>query len=83
MKITKSDVLFTLSLLSAIWFAFMGVFWVYWAALFIAYPFGILSYLLWRPIRKEDRFRTKIIPVVLLVGLGLSLITLVVLLLWN
>ncbi|MEO6039164.1 MAG: hypothetical protein ABIQ93_12195 [Saprospiraceae bacterium] len=83
MKITKNDLLFYLSLISAIWFAWMGMLWVYWAALFIAYPFGLLSFLLWRVIRNENRKRTKLIPVILVIGLALSLGVLIYLLIWE
>ncbi len=83
MKITKNDILFYLGLICAIWFAFMGIVWVYWAALFIAYPIGLISFFMWRAIRKEKRKRTKFIPIILSIGLMLSLIVLVYLLLWN
>jgi len=83
MRIARNDVLFYLSLILAIWFAFAGMVWVYYSALFIAYPFGLLSFLLWRIIRKENRKRTKIIPIVLTTGLVLSMAVLAFLLIWN
>ncbi len=73
MKISKNDVLFILSLLSAIWFALLAWIWVYLAALIFAYPIGILSFILWLLIRKENKKRTKIIPIVLSIGLAFSL----------
>jgi hypothetical protein len=83
MRIARNDVLFYLSLILAIWFACAGMVWTYFAALVIAYPFGIISFILWRMIRKEGRKRTKVIPMVLTTGLILSMAVLVFLLIWN
>jgi hypothetical protein len=82
-KITKSDVFFYASLVLALWFALAGMVWAYYAALFIAYPFGIISFILWRIIRKEGRKRIRILPIVLGTGLTLSLVALVSLLIWG
>ncbi|GEM_PF-329776 len=73
MKITKNDILFTLALVFALWFTATGIFWVYWTALFVAYPFGIASLFIWQNIRKDGRKRNAIIPVILIAGLLLSL----------
>jgi hypothetical protein len=81
MKITKNDALFWLGLILAIWFAFAGIIWVYWLAAVIAYPFGLLSFILWLKIRKENTKRVNLIPIILVVGLSCSLAVLVFLLL--
>lgn len=60
----------------ALWFALMGVAWTYNAALVIAYPFGLLSLLIWLQIKKDGKARNRNIPLLLTVGLGLSLIVL-------
>jgi hypothetical protein len=83
MKITKNDILFTLALICAAWFMLTGIVWVYLAALFIAYPFGLISFLLWLSIRNENKKRTKIIPIALGIGLLLSLSVLVYMLIWE
>jgi len=83
MKINKNDILFYSAILFAIWFAWTGGIWTYSAALFIAYPFGVISLLIWLSIRKENRKRTKWIPRVLIAGLILSLSVLVYLLIWD
>lgn len=83
MKTNKSNILFYIALLSAIWFAWMGMAWTYWIALFIAYPFGLISLLIWLKLKKENRKRNKWIPRVLLFGLILSLSVLTYLLIWD
>lgn len=83
MKITKNDILFILALICAAWFMLTGIVWVYLAALFIAYPFGLISFLLWLSIKNENRKRTKIIPIALGIGLLLSLLVLVYMLIWE
>jgi O-antigen/teichoic acid export membrane protein len=83
MAIKQNDVLFALALLCAVWFAWTGMVWTYGVALFIAYPFGALSLLLWTSIKKENRPRTKWIPIILSIGLILSLSVLIYLLIWD
>jgi predicted small integral membrane protein len=83
MKLTRNDFLFYLSLIFAIWFASTGMVWTYNAALFIAYPVGIISLVMWTIIRNENRKRTKFIPIILTIGLTLSLSVLVCLLIWD
>ena len=80
MKITKNDVLFSVAVITAIWFALTGIVWVYWLAVVAAYPFGLLSFVLWLMIRSEGRKRTKLIPIVLAIGLFCSLTVLGILL---
>lgn len=83
MKLTRNDFLFYLSLIFAIWFASTGMVWTYNAALFIAYPVGIISLVMWTIIRNENRKLTKFIPIILTIGLTLSLSVLVCLLIWD
>lgn len=80
MKDSKNDLRFYIGLAFAIWFACTALFWTYFAALFFSYPFGIISYFLWRSIKNEDKRRTKIIPIILIFGVGLSFVVLVSLL---
>ncbi len=79
----RNDILFYISLICALWFAVTGIFWVYWGALIVAYPVGLVSFFIWRSIRHENKKRTKFIPAILLVGLALSLAFLIGLLLRN
>ena len=72
MTIKAGDILFWLGILTAIWFAWTGMVWIYWAALIIAYPVGIVSFLIWTKIRSENKKRTKYIPIILVVGLVLQ-----------
>jgi hypothetical protein len=76
---------FSSALICAIWFAWTGMFWIYWAAIFIAYPGGFISLVLWNLGRKTDRKlkRYKLIPIILLLGLTLSLGTLIFLLIFD
>ena len=83
MKITKNDVLFVFALLFALWFALTGIVWVYFAALFVAYPFGALSLVFWLTIRKDGKKRNIVLPIVLAFGLAASLSVLVYLLIYN
>nr|WP_315247105.1 hypothetical protein [uncultured Flavobacterium sp.] len=83
MKLNKNDILFYISLLLAVWFAWTGMIWTYNAALFISYPMGIISFILWRIIRNENTQRTKLIPIILTIGLILSLSVLLYLLMWD
>jgi len=81
----KNNLMFYLSLICAIWFALVGMVWTFWIPLFIGYPFGFLSYYLWKKLDKkeQDRKRNKIIPIVLKIGFVLSLISLIGLLLFD
>lgn len=73
MKSAKNNFLFILALLLAIWCAVAGIFWIYWFALYGAYPFGIASFLIWWNIRKDGKKRNMFIPIILIIGLLLSL----------
>lgn len=85
MKLSKNDLIFISALLLAIWFALMGMVWVYGAAIVIAYPAGIISWLLYNKGLKSDKKvqRYKIIKIILITGLVLSLATLTYLLLFE
>lgn len=73
MNISKNTWLFIIAIIFSLWFAVTGIFWVYWTALFVAYPFGIAALFIWIFLRKDGRKRNTVIPVLLLVGLLLSL----------
>jgi hypothetical protein len=79
----RNTIIFITGLLCAIWFTLFGVMWAYWGALFIAYPFGIIAFVCWFFIRNENKKRTKLIPVILSIGLALSLSVLIYLLITN
>jgi hypothetical protein len=79
----RNTIIFVFGLLCALWFAWIGMIWVYWAALFIAYPVGLIALGSWLLIRNENKKRTKLIPVVLLAGLTLSLSMLTYLLIFD
>lgn len=83
MKIHTSDILFFTAVLCALFFALFGLVWVYWIALFTAYPLGLISFVLWRKLKKEPRKRNKAIPIILSIGLFASILTLLMLLIWN
>ena len=75
MKFNKNDVLFTTAILLAIWFAWAGMVWVYWAALYIAYPFGFISFMLWVWLKRGYRKRNIWIPRILIIGLMFGSLT--------
>jgi hypothetical protein len=83
MTVKKNDVLFLLGIVTAIWFAWAGMIWTYWAALVVAYPIGLTSLFIWTRIKNENKPRTKIIPIVLMIGLILSLLTLTYMLIFD
>ena len=83
MTAKNNNILFWIGLITAIWFAFTGFVWAYWIALVFAYPFGLISLLIWMRIKAENKTRTKYIPIILTVGLTLSIISLVYLLIFD
>jgi hypothetical protein len=83
MKVKKDDILFWLGILSAIWFVWTGMVWTYWAALIIAYPIDIVSFPIWTKLKSENKARIKYIPILLGVGLILSISTLTHLLIFD
>jgi len=53
-----------------------GSVWVYGAALVIAYPFGIISFVLWRFFLEGEHKESKLIPTILSLGFILSILVL-------
>lgn len=73
MKIRTNDILFVAAILIGLWFAAAGIIWVYWFNIIFAYPFGIAALLIWLKLKKDGKKRNKVIPVILIIGLLLSL----------
>jgi ABC-type phosphate transport system permease subunit len=76
MKRTKNDWIALISFLFSLWFLLAGTVWVRGAALIFAYPFGLVSFILWRFFLKGERKESKLIPTILGFGLILSLLVL-------
>jgi hypothetical protein len=76
MRRTKNDWIALVSLLLAFWFLLAGTVWVWGAALIIAYPFGLISFFLWRFFLAGERKQSKLIPTILACGLLLSFMVL-------
>mgnify|MGYP007043343979 CR=1 FL=1 len=76
MKVDKSNVLYFVGLICAIWFALTGWLWLYWGALIIAYPFGLIAFIIWLVLRKKDEKRADWLYMILLLGFGVSLMAL-------
>lgn len=72
-----------MSLLCGIWFLLLGWFWAYMASLFVAWPIGIIGLLLWLPGRNEDTRLNKIAGYVLLAGAVTSIVSFVIIFLFN
>ena len=83
MTVSKNDILFWTGIITAIWFAWTGMVWTYNAALIIAYPIGLTSFFIWRNIKTNNKARNKFIPIILVIGLTLSLLTLTYLLIFD
>lgn len=79
----KNNVLFWIGIIAAIWFAWAGMVWTYFACLVVAYPIGLMSLLIWLKIKADNKPRNKFIPRILIVGLALSLSVLVYLLIFE
>ncbi|MDQ3109575.1 MAG: hypothetical protein M3R17_06735 [Bacteroidota bacterium] len=80
----NTNIYFTFALIFAIWFILTSWFWVYYANLFISFPFGLASLILWykgKKIGQEKRF--NFVGILLLSGTALSIIALVCLSLFN
>lgn len=75
-KTSINNILFWIAILCAIWFAIFGLVWFYLMALVIAYPVGVVSLLIWFYIKRDQQPRNKAIPIILGVGLAMSLIAL-------
>jgi ABC-type phosphate transport system permease subunit len=76
MKRTKNDWIALISFLFSLWFLLAGTVWVRGAALVFAYPFGFVSFVLWRFFLTGERKESKLIPTILGFGLVLSLVVL-------
>lgn len=74
MKIVKNDILFIIAILFALWFAATGWIWVYYVNIIYALPFGIASLAIWLWIKKDGKKRNVFIPVLLLIGMAVSLL---------
>jgi hypothetical protein len=74
---TKNDWIALVSLLLAFWFLLSGTVWVWGAALIIAYPFGLISFILWCFFLEGERKKSKLIPSILAFGFILSLLVLI------
>ena len=83
MNASKTTILFWIGIVTAIWFAWTGMVWTYYACLIIAYPFGLTSFVIWRKIKRDGKSRNKFIPGILIVGLTLSISVLTYLLIFN
>jgi ABC-type phosphate transport system permease subunit len=73
---TKNDWIALVSLLLAFWFLLAGTVWVRGAALLFAYPFGLISFVLWRFFLEGERKQSRLIPTILAFGFVLSILVL-------
>lgn len=73
MNYNKNEVLFWTAMVLAVWFSITGTVWIYWAALFISYPAGVLSFTIWWHLKHENKRRNDILITILGLGLLLSL----------
>jgi hypothetical protein len=81
----RNRIYFYLSLFFAIWFLVSSPAWTYMMNVVISFPFGIISFILWRTGAslpgEEQRYR--IIPKILIAGIGLAVLSLLVFLVTN
>ncbi|RZJ31135.1 MAG: hypothetical protein EOO48_02950 [Flavobacterium sp.] len=75
--------MFWTAIATAVWFAWTGMVWTYCACLIIGYPFGLISYLLWKKIKADNNPRNRFIPKILIIGLILSISVLTYLLIFD
>jgi hypothetical protein len=73
---TKNDWIALISLLLAFWFLLAGTVWVRGAAIIFAYPFGFISFVLWRFFLYGEHKKNRSIPFILICGLVLSVMVL-------
>jgi hypothetical protein len=78
MKRTKNDWIALISFLFSLWFLLAGTVWVRGAALIFAYPFGLISFILWRFFLEGNHKESKLIPTILSLGFALSILVLLV-----
>ena len=84
-KTTKALLLNVGALICGVWFFFAGMVWMYWAALFFAYPIGLLGIVLWW-LGKRQKMQTtfnRIVLGVFILGLVCSVGMLVYLLIYD
>jgi MFS family permease len=81
--VKKNGLLFWIAILTALWFASAGMVWFYMAALFIAYPVGLVSLLIWARLSDKKHPKQKIIIKILSVGLILSMSALICMLIFK
>jgi RsiW-degrading membrane proteinase PrsW (M82 family) len=74
MSNTKNNILFYTAMVFAVWFSITGFFWIFLIPLVIAYPFALLSLLIWFYLKKDGNPRNKLIVKTLIVGLIISIL---------
>jgi hypothetical protein len=81
----KSNLVFYTAVLFATWFMLTSWFWTYGVNVLFSFPFGLISYFLWRNGKKQgDRAKAyKIVSIMLSIGVIASIGTLVVLMIFN
>lgn len=79
----KNNLLFYVGMVMAIWFALTAWTWTYLICLFISYPFGVISFIIWLNLRKTNPERSQWILKILTIGFIVSIVMLVVLLIAN
>lgn len=77
----KGAVIFYLTFIFALWFMLTSSFWIYYINLFISFPFGLISFLLWLKFRKyyTNIKRTSILSM-LIIGVLIAVKSLIILL---
>jgi 4-hydroxybenzoate polyprenyltransferase len=79
----KNAVLFYISFILAVLFLIYGLVWVYFFALIFAYPLGLVSFIIWRKIKSDNKKRNSSISAVLIAGVVLSMLSLIITLIAN
>jgi len=77
-EMNKSNYYFYSALVCAVWFTLTSFLWTYLANVFISFPFGLIGWFLWykgKQIEVPNK-RYKTIAIILIVGLLVSLFTL-------
>jgi hypothetical protein len=78
MTSNKHNIIFYISLALAIWFTLTAYAWTYYMNVFISFPFGIISFILWQRGKKNDpnSKRYRYIAIILAIGVVVSLVAL-------
>ena len=78
----KERIIGIVAILLSVWFAITSGLWVYYMNLVISFPIGILAFLLWKYSKKKygSTLLNKIAGIILLIGMTISLISLLLLL---